>query len=635
MQFYLNGFRAGDPDRSDQSSSAAVNVSSNDLPEKVDVLIAGCGPAGLCLAAQLAAFPEIATMIVEPKAGPLEKGQADGINVRSMEMFQTFGFADKMKREAMWINETTFWQPDPQMPDNIRRVGRVQDVEDGLSEMPHVLNNQARVHDMFLDIMRNSAMRLEPDYCLRVANVVLNEDDQDYPAIVTLARTDPGRAGEMETVKARYVVGCDGARSTVRDAIGGKLRGDAAHQAWGVMDILASSNFPDIRMKSIIQSRSDGNILVLPREGGYLVRLYVELDQLNVSERVSDRNLKLEDIIERAQRILRPFTLDVKEVVWWSIYEIGHRLTDKFDDVPRDVGSDYFPRIFTAGDACHTHSPKAGQGMNVSMGDTFNLGWKLISVLTERARKNLLHSYSFERREAARSLIEYDHKWSRIVTKSPLENDFSDEMSLVQRKFIEGGRFTAGLTVKYEASPITGLATWQHLARGFEIGMRFHSAPVMRVSDAKPTQLGHVIQAGIRWTIFLFAGRNHSSLNNFCEYFVSDHRSPLLRFRRDNDDPDSLIDLRAIFQETYRDVAINSAHRALCPKKGCYSLTDYEKVFCACSDDQNDIFDLRRIDRESGCMVIVRPDQHVANVLRLTDQEALSAFFAGIFVDSA
>ena len=115
------------------------------IPEEVDVLIAGTGPAGLCLAAQLSHFPEITTMIVDPIPGPLEKGKADGINTRTMEMFQAFGFADKVKRESYWVNQTSFWMPDPMQPENIKRIGRVQDVADDSSEMPHILMNQARV----------------------------------------------------------------------------------------------------------------------------------------------------------------------------------------------------------------------------------------------------------------------------------------------------------------------------------------------------------------------------------------------------------------------------------------------------------------------------------------------------------
>ena len=76
----------------------------------------------------------------------------------------------------------------------------------------------------------------------------------------------------------------------------------------------------------------------------------------------------------------------MKEVAWWSVYEIGQRLCDRFDDVPDGCGCRRLPRVFIAGDACHTHSPKAGQGMNVSMQDAFNLGWKLAAVLRGLAR---------------------------------------------------------------------------------------------------------------------------------------------------------------------------------------------------------------------------------------------------------
>jgi phenol 2-monooxygenase len=389
------------------------------------------------LAAQLARYPNISTMIVEPKSGPMEKGQADGISVRSMEMFQTFGFAEKLSRESVWINETTFWTPNPSDPSKIARVGRVQDVEEGISEMPHVLINQARIHDMFLDVMKNAPTRLEPDYNLKIADLGINPNGGDYPVTIHLERTDADRSGRKEVVHAKYVVGCDGARSTVRRAIGGKLHGDAAHQAWGVMDILVNTDFPDIRMKSIIQSQNDGSILVLPREGGYLVRLYVEMNKLSETERVADRGLSEQDIIAKAQRILHPHTLDVKELVWWSIYEIGHRLTDRFDDVPEDEIRTRAPRVFVAGDACHTHSPKAGQGMNVSMGDTFNLGWKLISVLEGHSDPMLLATYSEERRATAKALIDFDHQWSRAV--SAKSDDRQDEIPMIQRKFVKGG----------------------------------------------------------------------------------------------------------------------------------------------------------------------------------------------------
>lgn len=637
MQYHLDGFRPGDPNV--HAPAPNLRDRSGPLPETIDVLIAGCGPAGLCLAAQLSLEPTIRTMIVEPKLEPMEKGQADGINLRSMEMFQAFGFADKVKRESVWINETTFWAPDPASPGHIHRVGRVQDVADGLSEMPHVLINQARVHDLFLDVMKNSPTRLEPDYGLRVADVVVDPAAADYPVTVTLEHTAPERAGQRETIRARYVVGCDGARSSVRQAIGGALHGDAAHQAWGVMDILAVTDFPDFRMKAIIQSAGEGTILFLPREGGYLVRLYVELDQLAEDERVADRGMGVDDIIAKAKRTLAPHTLDVKEVVWWSIYEIGHRLTDRFDDVPADQAATRAPRVMLAGDACHTHSPKAGQGMNVSMGDAFNLGWKLRTVLTGRAAPALLHSYTAERRAAAKSLVDFDHRWSRVVGNRP-EDDSDAAMPRVQREFIANGEFTAGLTVCYEASALTGTAAHQALASGFPVGMRLHSAPVIRLADAMPMHLGHAIEADARWRVFLFAdagdaGQPEGRVAQLCRFLETAETSPLRRFTRVGEDIDAVIDVRAVFQQGFRELDYGAMPSLLRPHKGRYGLCDYEKVFCADLKSGDDIFTMRGIDRAAGCAVVVRPDQHVAAILPLDDHAALAAFFAGFLLPAA
>ena len=133
-------------------------------------------------------------------------------------------------------------------------------------------------------------------------------------------------------------------------------------------------------------------MLIIPREGGYLVRLYIELDKLNANERVSSEHHHRR-LIAAAQRILHPYTLEVKEVAWWSVYEIGQRLCDKFDDVLEAAVAYRLPCVFIAGDACHTHSPKAGQGMNVSMQDGFNLGWKLASVLRGDARRTPPHLF--------------------------------------------------------------------------------------------------------------------------------------------------------------------------------------------------------------------------------------------------
>src|SRR6202521_504378 len=189
MQFHLNGFRPGDPEISEPAEHFDGPRSSGHLPAEVDFLIIGCGPAGLTLAAQLAAFSEIDTRIVEQKFGPLLLGQADGIACRTVELFHAFGFSERLLKEACWVNETTFWKPDDTQRSNIVRSGRVQDVEDGLSEFPHVVLNQARVHDFYLQVMRRSAAGIEPYYSVRVISVQ-PASANDERATVTLERID-------------------------------------------------------------------------------------------------------------------------------------------------------------------------------------------------------------------------------------------------------------------------------------------------------------------------------------------------------------------------------------------------------------------------------------------------------------
>lgn len=623
MQYHRNGFRAGDPDI--LAPGPRVHDRSAGLPPAVDVLIAGCGPAGLCLAAQLALEPGIHTMIVEPKLGPIEKGQADGISVRSMEMFGAFGFAEKISREAVWINETTFWTPGGA---GIQRVARVQDVPDGMSEMPHVLINQARIHDMYLDIMKNSPTRLVPDYGLKVADLVVGTEGE-YPVTVTLEHTAPGREGETEVVRAKYVVGCDGARSSVRRAIGGALHGDAAHHAWGVIDLLAVTDFPDWRMKAFVRSEAEGTLMVLPREGGHLVRLYVELDRLGEDERAADRGMDDSHIIAKAQRIFAPYKLEVKEVVWWSIYEVGHRLTDKFDDVPAGEVATRAPRVMLAGDACHTHSPKAGQGMNVSMQDGFNLGWKLGSVLTGRSPETLLATYGAERKPVAQQLIDFDREWSSLMARKPEEISDPQELATF---YLGTAEFPSGFMTQYTSSMITGTDAHQALAAGFPLGKRFKSAEVTRVCDGNVIHLGHHARADGRWRVYAFGDASGERLNAWAA-----QAAPVFaRFTPAEADVDSVFDVKAIHQGSYEDVEVTTVPELFAPKTGPLGLTDWEKVYASAPSKWNDtdIFEARELSRD-GVVVVVRPDQYVAAILPLDAVDELASFFEGALLPAS
>ncbi len=296
MQFHHHGYVSGDP-RISPAAGTGLNR-SEELPDEVDVLIVGAGPAGMILAAQLSQFPGINTRIVERRPGRLAIGQADGIQARSVETFQAFGFAERIISEAYRITEMSFWGPDASDPSKITRTDRAVDDAMGISEFPHLIVNQARVLDYFAEVMKNSPTRMTPDFGLEFLDLEVAEHGE-FPVTVTLRDTAGDRIGQQRQVRAKYVVGCDGARSPVRESIGRTLLGDQAFHAWAVMDTLAVTDFPDIRTKYAIQSQA-GSILHIPREGGYLFRMYVDLGEVAADDDGAVRKTTVETAIAKA-----------------------------------------------------------------------------------------------------------------------------------------------------------------------------------------------------------------------------------------------------------------------------------------------------------------------------------------------
>lgn len=284
--------------------------------------------------------------------------------------------------------------------------------------------------------------------------------------------------------------------------------GDSTDAVWGVMDMIPRTNFPDFRKKSTIRSKA-GNILIIPREGdnNNLTRFYIEL-----APGTNPKDVTLENLQRQAKSILQPYQIEFVETVWWSAYSIGQRHADFFH-------KDH--RVFLAGDACHTHSPKAGQGMNVSLQDGYNIGWKLGEILTGLADPSLLETYVLERKKTAIDLINFDRYFSKLFSSgantSPAE---------FQDGFIKSGKYTAGLTAKYDVSPITTALESTQLASNVVVGMRLPSAQVVRFCDSKPLQLMRSLKSDGRWRIMAFVGdlavaENQAKLKKVCPFHVS------------------------------------------------------------------------------------------------------------------
>lgn len=615
MQYHHDGYFGRDP-RIRGAAGTGVDR-AEELPDTMDVLIVGAGPAGIVQAAQLTEYPDVHTRIVERRPSRLTVGRADGLFPRSGETFQAFEFYDAIAQEASHMREMSFWGPKPECPSEVARGARAPDPPSYVSEFPLLIVNQARVIDYFAERAANGPAKINVNYGFEFRDLTVH-DSGEYPVEVHLM----DEHGNERTVWAKYVSGCDGARSKVRDCIDVEVSSDPTTQVWAVLDILANTDFPDFRTRSGIQSDKDGSILLIPREGGFLTRFYVSLESPTPETRDRILATTAEEAIERANRILNPYSVDVREVTWFSIYEVRHTVAQSFDDVAAQKNPDLNPRVFIAGDACHTHSAKAGQGMNVSIQDGWNLAWKLGQVLEGSSDESLLQTYNDERQDVAEKLIDYDKEWSAMMSKSPEEMEGPEE---IVDFFVDTANFPGGFDTKYTPSTLVGDNAQQKLTPGFPLGMRFKSAQVSRVADTNTVHLGHHFRADGRWRLYAFADADGSAVADLASWLEDSEDSPVNLFTPENTDIDSVFDVKVIYQQSYHDIDLAKVPRLFMPKVGRLQVMDWEKVYSTIAED--DIFEHRSIDR-SGALIVVRPDMYVGHILPLSARAELTGFFA-------
>ncbi|KAF4625410.1 hypothetical protein G7Y89_g12755 [Cudoniella acicularis] len=577
--------------------------------EEYDVVICGSGSAGLCAAAYLARCG-LSCKVIEARDGPLKMGQADGVQCRTVEIMESFGMADDLLRESYHVLEDVFWSRAE--GGKLVRTRVTGDTAKGLSHMPHVIINQARLHEYLLDGMKRWHGQ-EVEYGKTVVDVKVDEDaaaadPESYAVTITYLSH-----GETQTIRSRYVLGCDGAHSTVRRSLGYKMVGDSTDAVWGVMDIHPVTDFPDIRKKAILRTASTA-VLIIPREGGSLVRFYIELSHGTTPSEVTLKNLQ-----SAAQEAFHPYKLEFPATIWWSAYYIGQRHADFFS---KDN------RVFLTGDACHTHSPKAGQGMNTSLQDGYNIGWKLAAVLRKQVSPNLLRTYNLEREVVAIDLIKFDRKFAAALSAKSKE-DFADF-------FVKSGRYTAGLTKRYDQSEITNISgSTASLARGLDVGMRFPSTQVVRFCDAKPVQLAQALPADGRWRIVAFPGDIQAAetiprLEKLASYLTGG--GPIATFTGAGEDVDSFIETIVVLYGERLKLEQEQIPDYFWPVTGKYRIRDLHKVYVdeeSYNNGHGHAYEFYGVDAKAGAVAIIRPDQHVSLVSSVDELKAIGDFFAG------
>ncbi|CAK7228277.1 hypothetical protein SCUCBS95973_006825 [Sporothrix curviconia] len=249
-----------------------------------------------------------------------------------------------------------------------------------------------------------------------------------------------------------------------------------------------------------------------------MVRLYIQIASSTDADFSPRKTASEEDVQAYAKKILQPYSIEWERVEWYSVYPIGQGISDNYT-------LDH--RVFLGGDACHTHSPKAGQGMNTAFLDAQNLAWKINLVERGFADRSLLHTYEFERKDVAETLLSFDNKYAKLFSQKPPSASAvaaaSESTPAVQEShgdnqfvqvFKEGCEFTSGYGVKYQPSVIT----WspQHPVQSPVVqpegsklrpGRLMINADVTRVVDANVVHLEQEVPMNGSFRIFVFAGK--------------------------------------------------------------------------------------------------------------------------------
>jgi len=628
---------------------------------KVDVLILGAGPAGVMSAHGLA-MAGVKVRILDERPKKVSAGQADGIQPRTIEVLQSYGLAERLIREGNQMHMAAFYNPSPS--GGIARTGRAPDVTAPTARYPFEITlHQGAIENIFLDSMRNYSLEVERPKTLVELSVDDDQSDlesgESHPVRAVVTNLPGGEAeggewkeGPSEIVHAKYVIGADGAHSWVRKTLNIAMEGEQTDYVWGVVDTVPVTDFPDIRNRCAIHS-DNGSCMIIPREGD-MVRLYVQIREggdKKAEGRVDRSKWSAERIMELAQKSLHPYKISFPNPIeWWTIYVIGQRVASKFS---------VKERVFITGDACHTHSPKAGQGMNASMNDGHNLIWKLTQVLRGWAKPELLKTYEFERRKYAQDLITFDKRFAALFSGAAQSS--KNENGITHAEFLSVfqtfGGFTSGIGIHYAPSTIVSLpketdvdgaslkgvtgiergagsgvgGDVHRCARGLVVGQRMPPTVVVRAADYRPIELQDLLKSDMRFKLIVFCGDASGEgqkvrLQSVAEK-VGGENGFLKKFTPKGMEFGTLFEIISIGTSSKENVDYTDLPSELRPHWSNVYIDDLDVH----SRTGGKAYSSYGISPE-GAVVVVRPDGYVGLVTSLDDVLEVESYFSGFLV---
>jgi 2-polyprenyl-6-methoxyphenol hydroxylase-like FAD-dependent oxidoreductase len=434
------------------------------INQNPDVIVVGAGPVGLVAGCELARHG-VRVRVIDKLAQPTDQSRAIAVHARSLDMFDRMGIVDEMlgtgiKAIAMHVyagGRKLFSVP----------LGEVD------SAFPFTLTTAQTESERVLgEHLQSLGVTVERG----VELVALSQDDEG--AHLTLQR-----GASTERVTASWVIGADGAHSTVRKMLGTKLAGSFVGERFLLGDVDAQHNLDLDSMHTFFSP--DGPVIVLPMRDGRMRFLAEVHDAAATRSNMNPTQDELQAILDRrigGIRLLRSH--------WLTRFEIHHARVPAYR----------WDRVFLAGDAAHIHSPAGGQGMNTGMQDVFNLAWKLAAVINGEAGDTLLDSYEAERIPVADSVITYTNRLTRVGTLSGVPRRIRDVVVRMLSRVPAARRVMAEtaeeVNVGYRHSPIvvgrrpkhTKVAAGQHVPH---VADEMVQKQLRAVCDAQT--LGHVV----------------------------------------------------------------------------------------------------------------------------------------------
>lgn len=350
------------------------------------VVIIGAGPTGLMAACQLGRYG-VSCIVVDSKAGPTLQSRALLVTSRSLEIYEQMGVADEVVAQGTQVEEfAIFTEGKEKINFPIGNVGK------GLTDFPYMhVFEQSKNEQLLSDVLEKQGNQVwwNTDF------LMLEQDT----GVVTVRLQKHIPEAQFITVRARYVIGCDGAGSKVRQTLNCKFEGGTYKHKFFIADVKIKWNQSPGKVIASLASKSFCAFFPMKGENNY--RVLGTLDKL----RETDEDIVFSDM-ERGIQSTLGLPLVIEQVNWFSTYRLHHRCVDKFR-----VG-----RCFLAGDAAHIHSPAGGQGMNTGLQDAYNLAWKLAMVISGHAGEKLLETYHSERYPFARWLLKFTDRAFGIIS---------------------------------------------------------------------------------------------------------------------------------------------------------------------------------------------------------------------------